>query len=90
MKTDDIWLAQLDPTGGAKVQKTRHCVVISPNEMTADLRTFIVAPMTMTMTMTTGSRPAHFCIPFTRGCRQTYHFGGNFFSSTMRSRETSM
>ncbi|MBK5931772.1 type II toxin-antitoxin system PemK/MazF family toxin [Halochromatium salexigens] len=31
MKTGDIWLAQLDPTVGREIQKTRPCVVISPN-----------------------------------------------------------
>lgn len=41
----DIWLVQLDPTKGSEIQKTRPCVVISPNEMSA-LKTSIVAPMT--------------------------------------------
>jgi mRNA interferase MazF len=57
MKTGDIWLAQLDPTVGREIQKTRPCVVISPNEMNEHLRTLIVAPMT------TGSRPAAFRVP---------------------------
>lgn len=57
MKTGDIWLAQLDPTQGSEIQKTRHCVVISPMEMNQHLRTVIVAPMT------SGSRPAGFRIP---------------------------
>jgi mRNA interferase MazF len=54
MKTGAIWLAQLDPTVGSEIQKTRPCVVVSPNEMNDHLRTVIVAPMT------TGSRPAGF------------------------------
>lgn len=41
----EIWLVQLDPTQGAEIKKTRPCVVISPDEMSA-LRTAIVAPMT--------------------------------------------
>ena len=41
----DIWLIQLDPTQGAEIKKTRPCVVISPDEMSA-LKTAIVAPMT--------------------------------------------
>jgi mRNA interferase MazF len=57
MKTGDIWLAQLDPTVGREIQKTRPCVVISPNEMNEHLRTLIVAPMS------TGSRPAAFRVP---------------------------
>ena len=59
MKTSDIWLAQLDPTVGSEIQKTRPCVVISPDEMNVHLRTVIVAPMT------TGSTAAHFRIPLT-------------------------
>ena len=46
MKSGDIWLAQLDPTVGSEIQKTRPCVVISPDEMNAHVRTVIVAPMT--------------------------------------------
>ena len=41
----DIWLVQLDPTQGSEIRKTRPCVVISPDEMSA-LKTAIVAPMT--------------------------------------------
>ncbi|MEA3643397.1 MAG: type II toxin-antitoxin system PemK/MazF family toxin [Lamprobacter sp.] len=59
MQTGDIWLAQLDPTVGSEIQKTRPCVVISPNEMNQHLRTLIVAPMT------TGSRSAAFRVPIT-------------------------
>ena len=59
MKCGDIWLAQLDPTVGSEIQKTRPCVVISPDEMIAHLRTVVVAPMT------TGSRPAAFRIALT-------------------------
>ena len=59
MKAGEIWLAQLEPTVGSEIQKTRPCVVISPQEMNDHLRTVIVAPMT------TGSRPAHFRIPLT-------------------------
>jgi len=59
MKTGDIWLAQLDPTVGSEIQRTRPCVVISPDEMNTHLRTVIVAPMT------TGARPARFRIALT-------------------------
>jgi mRNA interferase MazF len=55
----EIWLAALDPTLGSEIQKTRPCVVVSPLEMNAHLRTLTVAPMT------TGSRPAPFRIPVT-------------------------
>ena len=58
-KTGEIWLAQLDPTVGSEIPKTRPCVVVSPDDMNAHLRTVIVAPMS------TGSRPARFRIPLT-------------------------
>jgi len=41
----DIVLVKLNPTIGSEIQKTRPCIVISPNEMNV-LKTVIVAPMT--------------------------------------------
>jgi len=40
-----VWLVQLNPTQGREVNKTRPCVIVSPDEM-ASLSTVIVAPMT--------------------------------------------
>ena len=40
-----VWLISLNPTKGKEINKTRPCVVISPNEMSA-LSTVLVAPMT--------------------------------------------
>jgi len=45
-RLDEVWLVSLDPTRGAEMQKTRPCVVVSPDEMNRHLRTVIVAPMT--------------------------------------------
>ena len=56
VRRGEIWLAALDPTIGAEIQKTRPCVVVSPAEMHDFLRTVTVAPMT------TGSRPAPYRI----------------------------
>jgi len=42
----DIHLIDLDPTKGHEIQKTRPCVVISPNEMNNNIGTVIIAPMT--------------------------------------------
>lgn len=42
----DVVLVNLDPTVGAEIQKTRPCLVVSPDEMNANLRTVLVAPMT--------------------------------------------
>ena len=41
----DIVLVKLNPTVGSEIQKTRPCIVISPNEMNV-LKTIIVATMT--------------------------------------------
>ena len=54
VKRGEVWLAALDPTVGSEIQKTRPCLIISPDEINDHLRTAIVAPMT------TGSRPAPF------------------------------
>ena len=43
---DEVWLVVLDPTQGTEIQKTRPCLVISPDEMNQHLRTVIIAPMT--------------------------------------------
>lgn len=42
----DIFLVNLDPTVGSEIQKTRPCLVISPDEMNRHIRTVIIAPMT--------------------------------------------
>ena len=39
-------MINLDPTVGSEIEKTRPCVVISPDEMNRHIRTVIVAPMT--------------------------------------------
>ena len=41
---DQVWLVSLDPTQGAGIQKTRHCLVVSPDEMNRHLQTVIIAP----------------------------------------------
>jgi mRNA interferase MazF len=46
VKRFDVWLVTLDPTLGNEIQKTRPCLVISPDEMNDYIATIIVAPMT--------------------------------------------
>ena len=46
VKRFDIYLINLDPTMGSEIQKTRPCVVISPDEMNRHINTVIIAPMT--------------------------------------------
>jgi mRNA interferase MazF len=41
-----IYWVDLDPTRGSEIQKTRPCVVISPDELNVHLRTIIIAPLT--------------------------------------------
>ena len=42
----EVYLVNLDPTVGAEIQKTRPCLVISPDEMNRYIKTVIIAPMT--------------------------------------------
>src|ERR1035441_9908497 len=45
-RLDEVWLISLDPSQGSEIQKTRPCLVVSPNEVNQHLRTVIIAPMT--------------------------------------------
>jgi len=58
-KRGDVYLISLDPAEGREIQKTRPCLIVSPDELNNHLRTFIVAPMT------TGGHP----YPFRISCR---------------------
>ena len=42
----EVFLIDLDPTVGHEIQKTRPCLVVSPNEMNKNIGTVIIAPMT--------------------------------------------
>ncbi|NML67499.1 type II toxin-antitoxin system PemK/MazF family toxin [Hymenobacter sp. RP-2-7] len=42
----EVWLVNLDPTQGSEINKTRPCVVISPDELNRYLRTVTVAALT--------------------------------------------
>lgn len=46
VKRFEVYLVNLDPTIGSEIQKTRPCLVISPDEMNGYIATVIVAPMT--------------------------------------------
>ena len=48
VKQYQIVLVNLDPSLGSEIQKTRPCVIISPNEINDNLRTVVIAPMTST------------------------------------------
>ena len=59
IRRGDVFLITLDPTRGDEIQKTRPCVIVSPDELNANLRTFIVAPLK------TGGHP----YPFRVACK---------------------
>lgn len=42
----EVWLVNLDPTQGSEINKTRPCVVISPDELNRYLRTVTIAALT--------------------------------------------
>jgi len=45
MRRFDIYLVSLDPTVGSEIQKTRPCIIVSPDEINS-LKTLIIAPLT--------------------------------------------
>ena len=51
VKRFEVWSVTLEPTKGSEIQKTRPCLVVSPNEMNVWIRTVIIAPFT------SGDRP---------------------------------
>lgn len=48
LKQYQIVLVNLDPAIGSEIQKTRPCIIISPDELNKYLRAIIVAPITTT------------------------------------------
>ncbi len=42
----NVYLISLDPTKGSEINKTRPCLVVSPDQMNQGLKTVIIAPMT--------------------------------------------
>ena len=44
----EVWLINLDPTQGSEINKTRPCVVLSPDEMNRYLRTVTIAALAST------------------------------------------
>jgi len=49
IKQFGVYVVNLDPTLGSEVQKTRPCMVISPDEMNKHLKTIIIVPLTSTI-----------------------------------------
>ncbi len=57
VRRGDVFLVDLSPRRGGEIRKRRPCLVVSPDELNANLRTLIVAPLT------TSGRPYPFRIP---------------------------
>ncbi len=49
VKRFDVFLINLDPTIDHEIQKSRPCVVISPDQMNNHISTVVIAPMTTTI-----------------------------------------
>ncbi len=56
----DVFLVSLDPTVGREIQKTRPCLIISPDEINQYIATVIVAPMTSQGRPYPSRIPCHF------------------------------
>jgi mRNA interferase MazF len=48
-KRSEVYWVSLDPAVGTEMQKTRPCVIVSPDELNSRLRHVIVAPLTGTI-----------------------------------------
>ncbi|MEP6784568.1 MAG: type II toxin-antitoxin system PemK/MazF family toxin [Sphingomonadales bacterium] len=59
VKRGEVWLVTLDPTNGSEIQKTRPCLIISPDELNGIIHRAIIAPMT------SGSHPAPYRVAAT-------------------------
>ncbi|MGD0471805.1 MAG: type II toxin-antitoxin system PemK/MazF family toxin [Candidatus Velthaea sp.] len=64
-KRSEIYWVALDPAVGSEIQKTRPCIVVSPDELNSRLSRVIVAPLTSTVrqlrfrvTTTVAGRPS--------------------------------
>ena len=42
----DVWLCRLDPAVGGEIQKTRPCIVASPDEANKHLKVVTIVPLT--------------------------------------------
>ncbi len=56
----EVYLAKLDPSIGAEMQKIRPCLVISPDQMHRHVRTVILAPLTSAQTELPTRVPCNF------------------------------
>ena len=45
----DVYIVVLGPTTGSEMEKSRPCLIVSPDVMNSNLNTVIIAPMTTTI-----------------------------------------
>jgi mRNA interferase MazF len=57
VKRGEVWLCTLDPTVGREIQKTRPCLIVSPDELNQRAPTMIVVPLN------SGSHLTRFRVP---------------------------
>lgn len=62
VKRGEVYWVCLDPTVGSEIQKTRPCLIVSPDDMNAALPRVLIAPLT------SGGQPL--------GCRPEVEFKG--------------
>ena len=62
VKRGEVYWVNLDPTVGSEIQKTRPCLIVSPDDMNASLPRAVIAPLT------SGGQPL--------GCRPEVEFKG--------------
>ena len=62
VKRGEVYWVSLDPTVGSEIQKTRPCLIVSPDDMNAALPRVLIAPLT------SGGQPL--------GCRPEVEFKG--------------
>jgi mRNA interferase MazF len=78
IKRFEVFLVGLDPTVGSEIQKTRPCLIISPDEMNQHIRTVIIAPITSAgkdypsrVRCTVQKRPGHIVLDQIRTIEKT-------------------
>lgn len=49
VKRFEVWMTRLDPSQGSDIQKTRPCVIISPDEINRFMKTVMIVPMTTSL-----------------------------------------
>jgi len=49
VKRFEVWLINLNPTQSSEINKSRHCMVVSPDEANDFLPAIIIVPLTSTL-----------------------------------------